>query len=90
MLIKFGKGVLVGTPLLRSLGILRRILVVEYPLNPAAFHHLGGAAGAKGEKGDTGAQGPQGPAGADGKDGATPEFEIREGHLYAIYPDEEA
>lgn len=35
-----------------------------------------GAPGAKGDKGD------QGPA---GKDGATPTFEIRDGHLYAIY-----
>lgn len=32
--------------------------------------------------GPQGAQGPQGPAGADGK---TPTFEIRSGHLYAIF-----
>ena len=38
--------------------------------------------GDTGEKGATGATGPQGPAGADGK---TPTFEIRSGHLYAIY-----
>lgn len=43
-----------------------------------------GEQGPQGLKGDTGAQGPQGPAGADGK---TPEFEIRDGHLYAIYND---
>ena len=41
-----------------------------------------GATGAKGATGATGAQGPQGPAGADGK---TPTFEIRSGHLYAIF-----
>ena len=53
-----------------------------------------GEAGPQGEKGDTGAQGPKGdqgeqgpkgdtgPAGADGK---TPSFEIREGHLIAIF-----
>ncbi len=49
-----------------------------------------GPEGPAGAKGETGAQGPQGPAGADGadgKDGVTPEFEIRSGHLYAIYPD---
>lgn len=41
-----------------------------------------GATGATGPKGTTGATGPQGPAGADGK---TPTFEIRSGHLYAIF-----
>ena len=55
-----------------------------------------GAQGEKGEKGDTGEQGPQGergpqgiqgPAGPAGADGKTPNFEIREGHLYAIYED---
>lgn len=40
-----------------------------------------GAAGATGPQGEIG---PQGPAGADGK---TPTFELREGHLYAIYED---
>lgn len=38
-----------------------------------------GATGAKGDKGDTGA------TGAAGKDGITPSFEIRRGHLIAIY-----
>lgn len=41
-----------------------------------------GETGAKGEKGDQGETGPTGPA---GKDGITPSFEVREGHLYAIY-----
>lgn len=47
-----------------------------------------GEKGDQGPKGDPGQQGPkgdpgqQGPAGADGK---TPSFEIRDGHLYAIY-----
>lgn len=44
-----------------------------------------GAAGPKGEKGDQGANGVQGPAGPKGEDGKTPTFEIRDGHLYAIY-----
>lgn len=44
-----------------------------------------GAAGPKGEKGDQGANGAQGPAGPKGEDGKTPTFEIRGGHLYAIY-----
>ena len=44
-----------------------------------------GAAGPKGEKGDQGANGEQGPAGPKGEDGKTPTFEIRDGHLYAIY-----
>ena len=43
--------------------------------------NIKGLKGDKGEKGDTGASGT---AGADGK---TPEFEIRDGHLYAIYAD---
>ena len=38
-----------------------------------------GETGAKGDKGDTGA------TGAAGKDGVTPSFEIRSGHLIAIY-----
>ena len=41
-----------------------------------------GDTGAAGANGATGATGPQGPAGADGK---TPTFEIRSGHLYAIF-----
>lgn len=44
-----------------------------------------GAAGPKGEKGEQGANGAQGPAGPKGEDGKTPTFEIRGGHLYAIY-----
>lgn len=53
-----------------------------------------GAKGDKGDKGDTGAvgaTGPQGPTGAKGAtgaagaDGKTPSFEIRSGHLYAIF-----
>lgn len=43
-----------------------------------------GARGPQGEQGPQGAQGPAGPAGADGK---TPSFEIRSGHLWAIYED---
>ena len=41
-----------------------------------------GEQGPQGLKGDTGAQGPKGDPGADGQ---TPNFEIREGHLFAIY-----
>lgn len=44
-----------------------------------------GPQGEKGEKGDPGANGAQGPAGSKGEDGKTPTFEIRDGHLYAIY-----
>ena len=59
-----------------------------------------GAKGDPGEKGDTGAQGPQGEQGPQGLQGEkgetgaqgpkgdpgeTPTFEIREGHLYAIF-----
>lgn len=44
-----------------------------------------GETGAKGEKGDTGATGAKGDTGAAGKDGITPSFEIRSGHLIAIY-----
>lgn len=40
---------------------------------------LGSVIGPQGPKGETGATGP---AGADGK---TPSFEIRSGHLYAIW-----
>ena len=43
-----------------------------------------GIQGIQGEKGDTG---ETGPAGAAGKDGITPTFEIRDGHLFAIYND---
>lgn len=58
-----------------------------------------GPQGLKGDKGDTGATGPQGPAGAKGATGATgpqgvkgdpgvsPTFEVRNGHLFAIYPE---
>lgn len=48
----------------------------------AKWIYTGNIKGAKGDKGDTGAQGATGAA---GKDGATPSFEIREGHLYAIF-----
>ncbi|MDO4468421.1 MAG: collagen-like protein [Bacillota bacterium] len=50
-----------------------------------------GKDGAKGEKGEIGPAGPagakgeQGPAGPAGADGKTPSFEIRGGHLFAIY-----
>ena len=49
-----------------------------------------GATGPQGPKGATGATGPQGeigPQGPAGADGKTPTFELREGHLYAIYED---
>ena len=58
-----------------------------------------GPQGLKGDKGDTGAVGPQGPQGVKGATGATgpqgpkgdagvsPTFEIRNGHLIAIYPE---
>lgn len=47
---------------------------------------------AKGEKGNTGntgatgGTGPKGDTGAKGADGVTPEFELRNGHLWVIYP----
>lgn len=47
-----------------------------------------GRDGAKGEKGDQGPIGPAGktgPAGPSGADGKTPSFEVRDGHLFAIY-----
>lgn len=46
-----------------------------------------GDTGEQGPKGDQGVQGPKGDAGPAGADGKTPTFEIREGHLYAIYED---
>lgn len=44
-----------------------------------------GAAGPQGPKGEPGANGAQGPAGPKGEDGKAPTFEIRGGHLFAIY-----
>lgn len=44
-----------------------------------------GDTGAQGPKGDPGEQGPKGDAGPAGADGKTPSFEIRDGHLIAIY-----
>lgn len=50
-----------------------------------------GMTGPQGPKGATGATGPQGPkgdtgaTGAKGADGKTPSFELRSGHLYAIF-----
>ena len=44
-----------------------------------------GDTGATGPKGDTGAQGPKGDTGPQGADGTTPDFEVRDGHLWAIY-----
>ena len=44
-----------------------------------------GIQGPKGEAGAPGAKGDKGDAGAAGADGKTPSFEIRDGHLYAIY-----
>ncbi len=50
-----------------------------------------GPKGEQGERGETGSQGPKGeqgetgPQGPKGETGAVPEFEIRSGHLYAIY-----
>lgn len=48
----------------------------------AKWIYTGNLKGPTGPKGDTGAQGQ---AGSNGKDGITPNFEIREGHLYAIF-----
>lgn len=44
-----------------------------------------GAAGPQGPKGEPGSNGAQGPAGPKGEDGKAPTFEIRGGHLFAIY-----
>lgn len=44
-----------------------------------------GPRGPQGEKGDTGANGAQGSVGLKAADGKTPNFEIRGGHLYAIF-----
>ena len=49
---------------------------------------LSGAAGITGPQGEAGVKGDKGDkgdTGAAGKDGETPSFEIRDGHLYAIY-----
>lgn len=46
-----------------------------------------GDTGEQGPKGDQGIQGPKGDTGPAGADGKTPTFELREGHLYAIYED---
>ena len=43
--------------------------------------------GDKGEKGDTGEKGATGSQGPKGDPGETPTFEIRDGHLYAIFED---
>lgn len=50
------------------------------PQGPKGATGAQGPQGSQGPKGDTGATGPK------GADGATPEFEIRNGHLFAIYP----
>mgnify|MGYP005775159827 CR=1 FL=1 len=44
-----------------------------------------GETGAQGPKGDPGEQGPKGDTGPAGADGKTPSFEIRDGHLIAIF-----
>lgn len=44
-----------------------------------------GAKGDQGERGPVGPAGEAGPAGPAGADGKTPSFELRDGHLYAIY-----
>lgn len=44
-----------------------------------------GPQGERGPQGNPGANGAQGPAGPKGEDGKAPTFEIRDGHLYAIY-----
>lgn len=46
---------------------------------------LSGATGMQGPQGVQGIQGETGKTGAAGKDGVTPSFEIRSGHLIAIY-----
>lgn len=50
----------------------------------AKWIYTGSLKGVKGDKGDKGDTGDTGAAGADGK---TPNFEVREGHLYAIFED---
>ena len=47
-----------------------------------------GKDGAKGDKGDAGPRGLTGKTGPAGSDGKTPNFEIRDGHLFAIYEQE--
>lgn len=44
-----------------------------------------GAKGDQGERGPVGPAGEAGPAGPAGADGKTPSFELRDGHLFAIY-----
>ena len=44
-----------------------------------------GQQGIQGPAGEPGAVGPAGPAGPAGENGKTPSFEVRDGHLYAIY-----
>ena len=50
--------------------------------NNAKWIYTGNIKGAQGPKGDTGSKGETGAA---GKNGLTPSFEIRSGHLYAIF-----
>lgn len=55
------------------------------PQGPQGETGKQGPTGLTGPKGEQGAIGPQGPVGAKGEPGETPTFEVRGGHLYAIY-----
>ncbi|MEY8356780.1 hypothetical protein AALB39_26000 [Lachnospiraceae bacterium 54-53] len=46
-----------------------------------------GLTGPEGPKGATGSTGPKGDKGDKGDQGASPTFELRDGHLFAIYPE---
>lgn len=60
-------------------------VMYEYLLDLSGAQGIKGDKGDKGEKGDTGAKGATGSQGPKGDPGETPTFEIRSGHLYAIF-----
>lgn len=62
-------------------------VMYEYLLDLSGAQGIKGDKGDKGEKGDTGSKGDPGPQGPKGDPGETPTFEIRSGHLYAIFED---
>lgn len=53
-----------------------------YVKGQSSYTYITDLSGATGMTGPQGLRGETGPAGADGK---TPSFEVRDGHLFAIY-----
>lgn len=66
------------------------------PMGPQGNQGTAGAAGSQGPQGIQGIQGPKGPQGERGSDAVVTQangnyiFQIRNGHLYVIYPDASA